>query len=86
MCVVSTGLLSDVRDAAGSVFAVIEGDLGPAGSLHGDGQTAGAGLPRPDTELSCLKREGLTLNPQDVTSFITELCVTNHQLLHDLSL
>lgn len=87
VCVcVSTGLLSDVRDATGSVFAVVEGDLGPAGSFHGDGQTTGAGLPRPDTELSWLKREGLTLNHQDVTSFITELCVTDHQLLNDLSL
>ena len=60
VCVFSTGLLSDVRDAAGSVFAVVEGDLGPAGSFHGDGQTASAGLPRPDAELSWLKREGLT--------------------------
>lgn len=47
----STGLLGDVRDAAGSVFAVVEGDLRPAGSFHGDGQTAGPCLPRPDAEL-----------------------------------
>lgn len=48
----STGLLSNVRHAAGSVFAVVKGDLRPAGSFHGDSQTSSSSLPGPDTELS----------------------------------
>lgn len=47
----TTGLLGDIGHGAGSVLAVVEGDLGPAGSLHGDGQTASPGLPGPDAEL-----------------------------------
>lgn len=51
-CVVCTGLLGHVGDATGSILAVIKGDLCPARSLHGDGQTAGPRLSRPDTELT----------------------------------
>lgn len=47
----STGLLGHVGHAAGSVLAVVEGDLGPAGSLHGDGQATGPGLSGPDAEV-----------------------------------
>lgn len=53
----STRLLRHVRNAAGSVFAVIKGDLGPAGTLHSYRQAPGAGLPGPDIELSCKQKE-----------------------------
>lgn len=54
---VSTRLLSDVRDAARSIFTVVEGDLRPAGSLHSDGQTTSSRLSRPDAELSWQERK-----------------------------
>lgn len=52
VCAFYTGLLSNVRDAAGTVFPVVKRDLRPAGPLHRHGQTTSARLPRPDAELS----------------------------------
>ena len=40
-----------VRDAARSIFSVVEVDHGFARSLDGDVKLAGSGLPRPDVEL-----------------------------------
>ncbi|MEQ2167260.1 hypothetical protein GOODEAATRI_002283, partial [Goodea atripinnis] len=50
--VLSTRLLSNVGDATGSIFTIIERDLCPAGTLHSDRQTTSSGLPCPDAELS----------------------------------
>lgn len=52
-----TGLLGHVGDATRAVLVVVERDLRPAGSLHGDGQAAGPRLSGPDTELGWRRRD-----------------------------
>lgn len=74
----STGLLGDVGHAAGSVLAVVEGDLGPAGSLHGDGQTAGPGLSGPDAEVGWKTAPQVACQQIDISVYISRFGFSFH--------